>query len=103
MALFSHQCWPQSSPFVKYIRAYQQKGNYHEIWGTTFRKNERYLYKSPMKFLATFFAKHDFKVVSSLIGMHNAAHSINSGWEITKRPFFIFRGETVPAGLTIET
>ena len=38
-----YQCWPQSSPFLKYIRAYQQEGNYHEIWGTTFHKNERYI------------------------------------------------------------
>ena len=71
-------------------------------YGERHFENERYLYKSPMKFLSTFFAKHDFKVVSSLIGMRNAAHSANSGWGISKRQFFIFRGETAPAGLAIE-
>ena len=64
--------------------------------GKTANKNERYLYKGTMKFLATFFTKHKFRVVSSLVGMHHAAHSINSGWGATKRPFFIFQGELVP-------
>ena len=66
------------------------------------KTSDIYIYKSPMEFLANFFSKHKFKVVSSLVGMQHAAHSINSGWGATKRPFFIFQGETVPAGLTPE-
>ena len=98
-----YQCWPHSSPFVKYVRAYQQKCDYKEIWGKTSNKNERYLYKGTIKFLATFFSKHKFQIVSSLVGMQHACHSINSGWGTTKRPFFFFKGEEVPKGLTLET
>ena len=92
--IFPHiyMCWPNKTPFIRYIRAFLQEKPYHLLWRNE-RKPERYEYENAFYFLSHFFNQYRFNIVSNLQDMSVAHHTQNSHWGTEKHPFFYFDGE----------
>ena len=92
--IFPHvyMCWPNKTPFIRYIRAHLQEKPYHVLWRNE-RKAERYEYEDAFYFLSHFFNQYRFNIVSNLQDMSVASHAQNSHWGTEKHPYFYFDGE----------